>query len=86
MPIVKLPTGVLKINPNPASTSVNIYCSKMNTIEIIDVSGRQVWHGNASGKDVIQIDVSRWSNGMFIIKTINVKGQQFFGKLMVSRR
>ncbi len=67
--------GNLGIYPNPATTTINIlfppaYTSGINTIEILDITGRTVssFEKEVRPNTIIPIDIATLSTGMYFVK------------------
>jgi len=80
--------GVLSIFPNPASDLVNITFKLNESADIYfsihDIMGRkmmEVAENYTSGLVNKQMDVSEYSNGIYII-IVNVSGKQYYNKLI----
>lgn len=58
----------LSISPNPSNTFIHLKTPsnlKIDSVEVFDLLGKQVYTSNVLEN---QIDVSKWSNGMYILK------------------
>jgi len=56
----------IKVYPNPATHRITI-SSNNNLPQIFDAMGRLVWRGSST--DFVQLDVSNWQRGIYIVKT-----------------
>ncbi|MEY4874889.1 MAG: hypothetical protein RL708_38, partial [Bacteroidota bacterium] len=82
--------GALLVYPNPASQSIVISSkSSVNTIKVTDVLGRAMLRDEASNQQInnsstqlIQLDVSKLSNGIYFIKAIDTNGNVSVGKFV----
>lgn len=82
-----LNTG-LQIHPNPTKNTLNIKFRNQNfnnaTIQIYNLNGATVY-SNTTGKNNInrlELNVSNFQSGMYIIKVINDKGEVFTDKMI----
>ncbi|MEN9523188.1 MAG: Secretion system C-terminal sorting domain, partial [Bacteroidota bacterium] len=89
--------NVLIVYPNPANESLVVSCkSLVNTVEVIDVLGRTMMVRQAHhdgdvlpidsplkrGLGGFEIDISTLSNGIYFLKTTDVKGNVVNGKFV----
>jgi len=81
-------TSLINVYPNPANgsviVSVDLNKSENVLISIYDVMGRKMMENNEnniSGALIKQIDISDYSNGIYIIN-VNVSGKQHYKKLI----
>lgn len=60
----------ININPNPTSGSLIIHCetSKINTIRIFDIFGREIYLEEKEPRYYKNIDISLFSNGLYYVK------------------
>lgn len=63
----ELKNDVLEIYPNPATDKVNIRLTESSTINIMDISGRQVFSGQYEKGDAM-VDVSHLTSGVYVVK------------------
>ncbi len=74
----------VSIYPNPATSEVNILSGKtISSILIFDLTGKTILVNPAVNAEMIRIDVSSFSPGMYIVKLIDVKGNTVSEKIMV---
>ena len=79
----------LSISPNPVRKLLKINgldnAEIINSIEIIDVSGKVVLNKNSiiNKSESIEIDVSSLSNGLYIVRAKTMKGQLFTAKCTI---
>lgn len=73
-----------KIYPNPSSSSIEILTdnTQFNKVEIISIEGRKVYEKSIENSDKIQVDISSYNNGIYIVTVTNINGQQFSQKLI----
>jgi GEVED domain/Secretion system C-terminal sorting domain len=71
-----------KIYPNPATTFANLLLESPTnnevTLVITDVAGCKVFTKNVivtEGTNIINLDISKFTNGNYFVKTINKKGE-----------
>lgn len=61
----------IKIYPNPAQNFVNISANKtIESIEILDFSGRSIMEFNIQNENNFSIDISGLSSGIYILKSV----------------
>lgn len=66
--LINLQLNELSISPNPSNTFIHLKTPsnlKIDSVEVFDLLGKQVYTSNVLEN---QIDVSKWSNGMYILK------------------
>ena len=69
---IKGATTNVNIFPNPTTGLLNIVASENSTVEITDLTGKQVMFTSTLNANVKQeINVSDFSNGMYIVKVYN---------------
>jgi hypothetical protein len=68
----------IELFPNPAENQLNILFNNNNSetsiIEIIDLKGTIFWKdkiNSVTGQNLIKLDLSNYSNGIYLIKLIN---------------
>lgn len=75
------------VYPNPASALVQIQSSslKLQGISVRDVMGREMTSPNPSlpGGEFLQLDVSNWPNGVYLISVTDEHGNNFTQRLVV---
>ena len=71
--------GGLKIYPNPATSYLNIE-NDFNTLQIFDITGKQVYHSNDNSLKVL--DVSNLRQGVYIIAVTDMNNQKLVEKFM----
>ncbi len=80
-------TDELKVNPNPAATTVyisNLVHSKEYIISVTAMNGSIVKYEQVRDKTNHQIDVSALANGQYVL-TVTGDGMQFTKKIVVAR-
>lgn len=65
----------LSVYPNPASAQLQVETSGIEMIGIYSATGRNVFNGRYTDADKVSIDVSQFSNGLYLIKIINRNGE-----------
>lgn len=65
---VKYDKEVFSIYPNPANDMINIELKNIGKIEIIDLEGNIIYKKDILKAGVIEIDISQFSSGIYIIK------------------
>lgn len=63
------------VYPNPASQTIQIQTGDLNisNIEIINLTGKKVFQKNIQQSE--SIDISTWSNGIYVLKTTTANGR-----------
>ena len=80
---VNAPSKRFYIVPNPSSDSVEIIgFANLDRIEILSFDGRKVYEKMADDTDKVQIDISSYRNGVYIVIVTDQTGQQFSQKLI----
>ncbi len=68
--------GNLNVYPNPVNDVLTIdNCTEVTTIKVFDITGRVLSVLQNSGNNKLNIDVSSWNSGVFLIQLSNDKGQ-----------
>ncbi len=68
-------TSTLKLYPNPARQSLCIEADDMNHVAVYDLLGQMVYHQD-SESDMMTINVSDWTDGVYLVKVQTSNGQQ----------
>ncbi len=69
---IKASENAVSIFPNPTTGLLNVVASENSTVEITDLTGKQVMFVSSLNANVKQeINVSDFSNGMYIVKVYN---------------
>lgn len=78
------PGGYLTVVPNPASDRIHINSigSTLETVELFDMSGRQVYSAQASGTDYHIIDRGDLSSGVYVLN-VAIDGQRLSQKVVL---
>lgn len=75
----------IEIYPNPTSGNFNIEFinqnEKYSTINIYDLTGKIIYKKTNISQDIINIDISKYNNGIYFIKIIN-QNNTYFKKLI----
>ena len=74
----------ISIYPNPVTSVVNISVDNMNSVSVYNAMGQLVYEQNADD-DVINIDVSSWSNGLYYVNVMTSEGKKLLQKLIVNK-
>ena len=74
----------INIYPNPVTSVVNISVDNMNSVSVYNAMGQLVYEQNADD-DVIKIDVSSWSNGLYYVNVMTSEGKKLLQKLIVNK-
>ena len=73
------------ISPNPVSGMLNVKLKSgenLDYVEILNIAGQAVYKEKAQGEETKEIDMSRYSNGIYLIKVKNTEGVQKIIKLV----
>lgn len=74
----------ISIYPNPVTSVVNISVDNLNSVSVYNAMGQLVYEQNADD-DVIKIDVSSWSNGLYYVNVMTSEGKKLLQKLIVNK-
>ncbi len=74
----------LTINPNPSNSSIEILLNNnsFDKIEIVSIDGKKVYESAIESSNKLQVDVSNFANGLYIVTVTVSEGQQFSKKLI----
>jgi len=74
----------LTINPNPSNSSIEILLNNnsFDKIEIVSIDGKKVYESAIESSNKLQVDVSNYANGLYIVTVTASDGQQFSKKLI----
>jgi ribosomal protein L31 len=74
-----------KMYPNPVSDVLNIDVpsSNSNTLEIYAIDGKKVYTKSVNGTNTTQVDVSKFSKGMYILKLLSTDSEEIVSKFIV---
>ena len=64
----------ISIYPNPVTDIVNVEGKNIATLQIYNTLGQLVWSGTAAN-DKVSVDMSAYSNGIYILQTIDKLGK-----------
>lgn len=82
---LKYTSDLFSVFPNPASKNLSVVFNGIvnsDRILVLDLMGRVVERINSTGKESLDIDVTRYKKGTYLIKA-EVKGQRSFVKVFV---
>jgi Secretion system C-terminal sorting domain/Endonuclease/Exonuclease/phosphatase family len=57
----------IQIYPNPTKGKITIQCKDMQQLEILDITGKQLYK-QAFSSDIVDIDISTFSKGLYFVK------------------
>ncbi len=82
---VELEDNTISVYPNPASHSIQIQSGniQISNIEIFSLTGKKVFQQTAQHFD--PIDISSWSNGIYMVKTTTSNGQIYQTKFIKNK-
>ena len=74
----EMASGSISVYPNPATSQINIDWQnsslQIKNIEVLNVVGEKIWEKKSFSSKLISIDVSRWSKGVYFIKSNTSSG------------
>lgn len=75
----------LKLYPNPVSDvlNVDVPSSNSSTLEIYAIDGKKVYTKSVNGTNTTQVDVSKFSKGMYILKLLSTESEEIISKFIV---
>lgn len=73
-----------KIYPNPTSGLVNLHLHNLvfETIEIFDVNAKRILQINTKNKEFIEIDLSAYPTGTYLLRALQTDGQIITKKII----
>ena len=78
----EISTANIQVYPNPVSSRLNINSAGLiNTINLVDVTGKSIMKINDVNAQHYQIDMSRLSKGLYVIQLTTVNGETYTGKV-----
>jgi hypothetical protein len=66
-------TILVDVYPNPTTGKITIECEKMQRVEVLDITGKQVYALDISS-DVLDIDISDFSKGVYFLSVRSKDG------------
>ena len=85
--ILKSTEASFNLYPNPAKETVQIQLKQQEEVEVLvtDVLGREVYGEvpRSARKSKMELDVSGWPNGVYLVSVINQKGIRSTQRLVV---
>lgn len=84
----ELPITAITIVPNPNNGVFRITVTRNNKaipireIKVFDVMGKAVWFAGTSSSNTVDIDISKYSNGIYYVRIINELGEIEMKKLI----
>lgn len=82
--VEEIDSDVINIYPNPVTSVVNISVDNLNSVSVYNAMGQLVYEQNTDN-DVIKIDVSSWSNGLYYVNVMTSEGNKLLQKLIVNK-
>lgn len=81
--LIKL-SGGFAIVPNPSSSFIDVIMkdAKLNKVEIVSIDGKIVFSKNFETTDKVQIDISDYKEGVYIVNVTSEKGNSIAEKLV----
>lgn len=78
----ELNSANIQVYPNPVSSRLNINSAELiNTINLVDVTGKSIMKINDVNAQHYHIDMSRLSKGLYVIQLTTVNGETYTGKV-----
>jgi hypothetical protein len=65
--------SAIAIYPNPTTGKITIECEKMQRVEVLDITGKQVYALDLSS-DMLDIDISDFSKGIYFVRVRTENG------------
>jgi Secretion system C-terminal sorting domain len=68
--------GSIKISPNPAQHTLNIYADQpdISQVTLYDISGQELLHQNAEGKQTLSLNIASYASGVYLVCVIKRDG------------
>jgi len=63
----------IKVFPNPSSDYLNIESDEFYNVQILDITGKQVWQ--TQNTNTIKLNINNWAKGHYIVRLFNDKTQ-----------
>ena len=81
--LVKVDDYNFTINPNPSSNTIEIQSdNKFTKVTIVSLEGRIVYDKENDKTNSLQVDVSGFANGVYLVNVINESGKLNSQKLI----
>ena len=82
---VEMEDNAISVYPNPASHSIQIQSGniQISNVEIFSLTGKKVFQQTAQHFD--QVDISSWSNGIYLVKITSAQGQIYQTKFIKNK-
>lgn len=76
--------GGIAIYPNPSNNIINIVTGKtqFNKISITSIDGRKIYERTFENRNILQLDISSYANGIYIINIRSDSGEIYSRKLI----
>ncbi|MDR0505780.1 MAG: T9SS type A sorting domain-containing protein [Dysgonamonadaceae bacterium] len=68
--------------PNPVKDRLTIVANDLNGIELLDINGKILLNWKQENQTTEELNMSNFSNGFYIVKIINKKGEYSLAKLI----
>ena len=72
--VAEMETGAVQLFPNPADQSLNIETEGMTRVTVYNMLGQLTYDAEVDG-NVMKINVSEWSEGLYLVKIHSIAGQ-----------
>lgn len=73
----------ISLSPNPAKKSLEVSCSEIiNTIEIIDITGKMVKKFQDVCQKKAEISVASMVKGIYVLKVTDINGRENYSKFI----
>lgn len=80
--------SALLVYPNPSSNEIILewkHEGKASEVELTDLNGKNIYKGNWEGNNVLQINTSQLSEGMYLIRVKAKDGSVTTRKVLIKR-
>lgn len=61
--------------PNPASSSVHIRSTAAATMDVYNMHGQIMWHGDTPPAEDMQLNIEQWPAGIYFLRAVSHAGQ-----------
>jgi len=79
-------TPAFSFYPNPTSARLNIEGERMREVQVFNITGKLVGRSYAETPEFVQIDVTSFATGHYLVKVILEDGNTVTGKIVVNRK
>lgn len=72
----------LKVYPNPATSSIKIESEGLKKLKIFNVKGQTVKKVSVKGQTIVEIDITKFPSGTYLIESVDFNGNIKMGKFV----